>query len=199
MSRSCHSPLLSEYEEEGQPILRAGGGPLRVLSELAGLIPAIVGSVVSTSYVLCAMQQAPPPSPGPTTAEAAAAAAALPLSLPIPLPLPQSPYPRSPLLDNLTRPSGTLMLGACLALGCSLSWWTHRRRDRGDVCQGPVFAAWAAWAACVGVGGLGYSAEAVVLGLVPWALCAAAICSYVGHALWRGQRQRRTLGRRPVS
>lgn len=41
-------------EETGIP--RSGAAPLRVLSELAGLIPAVLCTVVSTSYVLRAEQ-----------------------------------------------------------------------------------------------------------------------------------------------
>lgn len=82
------------------------------------------------------------------------------------------------------------MLASSLTLGCTLSSWAHRRRARGDLYQGPVFAVWAAWAICVGAG-LGCSADAVILGLVPWALCAAAVCSYVGHVLVIGRWQQR--------
>ncbi|RYP65254.1 hypothetical protein DL769_006366 [Monosporascus sp. CRB-8-3] len=150
---------------------------LKVVSELAELVPAVICSFVSTAYVLRVEQAGPLDSDDtifpPLTPADRFFAGAL------------------PRLDFLTRPSGGLMLGSCLVLGCCLSSYTHRRRGR-DPYQPLVFTAWAAWAACVGLG-VGCSADVIMLGLVPWALCAAVLSSYLGHAAaarWLAARRR---------
>ncbi|RYP03523.1 hypothetical protein DL764_005078 [Monosporascus ibericus] len=151
---------------------------LQVVSELAELIPAVLCSFVSTAYVLRAEQAGPLDSDDTIFP-------------------PLTPWDRFfagalPRLDFLTRPSGGLMLGSCLVLGCCLSSYTHRRRSR-DPYQPLVFMAWAAWAACIGLG-FGCNADMVMLGLLPWALCAAVLSSYLGHAAaarWLAARRRK--------
>ncbi|RYP54735.1 hypothetical protein DL768_000559 [Monosporascus sp. mg162] len=151
---------------------------LKVVSELAELIPAILCSFVSTAYVLRVEQAGPLDSDDavfpPLTHRDRFFAGAL------------------PHLDFLPKPSGGLMLGSCLVLGCCLSSYTHRRGGR-DPYQPLVFMAWAAWAACIGLG-FGCSADMVMLGLLPWALCAAVLSSYLGHAAvarWLAARRRK--------
>ncbi|KAI1465713.1 uncharacterized protein F4812DRAFT_461407 [Daldinia caldariorum] len=91
------------------------------------------------------------------------------------------------LLKNV--PPG-LALGSCLILGCCLSSYTHRRRDR-DPYQPLVFAAWIIWAVFIGWG-TGISANVVTLGVIPWASCAAMLSSFFIHvgARWVTNRER---------
>ncbi|KAI0890725.1 uncharacterized protein GGS22DRAFT_151687 [Annulohypoxylon maeteangense] len=83
-----------------------------------------------------------------------------------------------------------LALGSCLVLGCCLSSYVHRRRDR-DRYQVIVFVVWLVWAICIGWG-IGASANRITLGIVPWACCAAMIGSFFGHAgaRWISERER---------
>ncbi|OTB14356.1 hypothetical protein K445DRAFT_136759 [Daldinia sp. EC12] len=91
------------------------------------------------------------------------------------------------LLQNV--PPG-LALVSCLVLGCCLSSYTHRRRDR-DPYQPLVFAAWILWAMFIGWG-TGISASVVTLGVIPWASCAAMLSSFFGHvgARWVSNKER---------
>ncbi|RYO83003.1 hypothetical protein DL766_005544 [Monosporascus sp. MC13-8B] len=169
-------PLLVLSEGDGCNI-DPRSAVLKVVSELTELIPAVLCSFVSTAYVLRAEQA------GPLDSDNAVS--------PPPTPSDRFFAGSSPRLDFLTRPSGGLMLGSFLVLGCCLSSYTHRRRGR-DPYQPLVFTAWAAWAACVGLG-VGCSADMIMLGLVPWALCAAVLSSYLGHvaaARWLAVRHR---------
>ncbi|KAH9908903.1 hypothetical protein F4778DRAFT_203008 [Xylariomycetidae sp. FL2044] len=76
-----------------------------------------------------------------------------------------------------------LVLCSCLVLGCSLSSYTHRRRDE-DQYQTVVFAVWIVWATCI-AWTTGISADVIMLGVVPWACCVAMLTSYIGHFVMR--------------
>jgi hypothetical protein len=82
------------------------------------------------------------------------------------------------------------MLAACLVLGCSVSSFVYRRQDR-DPAQAAVFLMFIIWAVVLGRAGLGASANLVMLGCVPWALCAAMPASAAVHLIGVRLRMRR--------
>ena len=73
------------------------------------------------------------------------------------------------------------MLVSCLALGCSVSSFVYRRQDR-DPAQAIVFLVFVTWAVALGCG-VGVSANLIMLGFMPWALCAAMPVSVTVHFL----------------
>ncbi len=81
--------------------------------------------------------------------------------------------------DFILDPSPTLMLGACLLLGCSISSFAYRRQGD-DRYQTPVFALSVAAATVSGLA-LGVSTNLIMLGLIPWSLCTAMVVSVVVH------------------
>ncbi|KAI2782327.1 hypothetical protein F4815DRAFT_31762 [Daldinia loculata] len=141
------------------------------LSELAELVPAVTCSFLTTCYIV--------------RAESARE------DFLVNIDSYSQSLLRAVRLDLLLKnvPPG-LALGSCLVLGCCLSSYTHRRRDR-DPYQPVVFAAWIVWAVCIGWG-TGISANVVTLGIVPWASCAAMLSSFIGHvgARWVSNRER---------
>ncbi|KAK1834827.1 hypothetical protein QBC39DRAFT_342961 [Podospora conica] len=96
--------------------------------------------------------------------------------------------------DFLLYPSPGLMLCCCLVFGCCVSSFAHRRQDE-DGLQLVVFTVFLAGAVVVGYA-LEASANLILLGFIPWAMCAAMATSLSGHHLYRtrrvdsGQRQR---------
>ncbi|KAI5867049.1 hypothetical protein GGS23DRAFT_303028 [Durotheca rogersii] len=167
--------------------LNAPGGPVRPrpdrwlpeelsLPELTELIPAIACSSITTSYIARiesvldnSADANSHPSPGQVLIRVMSS-------------------------EVLWHASPGLALGSCLVLGCCLSSYAHRRRDQ-DQYQTIVFAIWIVWAVWVGWG-IGTSADVVTLGIVPWALCAAMLSSFVGHlgARWLATRARGGYG-----
>jgi hypothetical protein len=85
--------------------------------------------------------------------------------------------------EVLGEPSSALMLASYLVLGCAVSSFLHRRNGK-DGQQATVFMLFAVSAATIGRA-LGASANMITLGLVPWALCTAMTCSFVGHSVGR--------------
>ncbi|KAK0657350.1 hypothetical protein B0T16DRAFT_318834 [Cercophora newfieldiana] len=88
--------------------------------------------------------------------------------------------------DAVLNPSPELMLVACLVFGCCVSSFVHRRQGQ-DASQFVVYALFLT-AAVVSGYGLGASANLILLGYAPWAMCAAMAASLYGHALYRKQR-----------
>jgi hypothetical protein len=87
----------------------------------------------------------------------------------------------------LLNPTPELMLGSCLVFGCCVSSFVHRRQSQ-DTCQ---FVVYAVFLTAVVVSGFGIEASAnlILLGYAPWAMCAAMATSLYGHALYRRQRK----------
>jgi len=88
--------------------------------------------------------------------------------------------------DFLLYPSPGLMLCCCLVFGCCVSSFAHRRQEE-DGLQLVVFTAFLVGAVVVGYG-LESSANLILLGYVPWAMCAAMGTSLLGHRLYRLRR-----------
>jgi len=88
----------------------------------------------------------------------------------------------------LLDPSPELMLLSCLVFGCCVSSFAHRRQDQ-DTFQFAVYAAFIIGAVVSGVG-FNASANLILLGYIPWAMCVAMAASLYGHALHRWQRCR---------
>ncbi|PVH89404.1 hypothetical protein DL98DRAFT_101414 [Cadophora sp. DSE1049] len=84
-------------------------------------------------------------------------------------------------------PSPTLMLFACLILGCSISSFAYRRQ-REDVYQSLIFILAITISTIFGFT-LGINANLIMLGLIPWALCFAMMCSVTIH--WAVRRRTR--------
>ncbi|KAJ2902563.1 hypothetical protein MKZ38_000393 [Zalerion maritima] len=84
----------------------------------------------------------------------------------------------------IVNPSPALVLASCLVLGCSVSSFIHRRQDH-DPAQTAVFATFVVFAVVLGRAGLGANANFIVLGCVPWALCAAMPVSLAVHFFTR--------------
>jgi len=80
-------------------------------------------------------------------------------------------------------PSPTVMLAACLALGCAISSFAYRRQE-GDRYQAPIFV-FAITAATISGLALNVNANLIMLGLIPWALCGAMIFSTGVHCFLR--------------
>lgn len=87
------------------------------------------------------------------------------------------------LLDFILHPSPTVMILACILLGCSVSSFIirHRREDR---FQAFVFAAIIVWGALLGYG-VNSSLNLVMLGFVPWSMAIAMVVSSIGHSFGR--------------
>ncbi|KAK3398058.1 hypothetical protein B0T20DRAFT_239730 [Sordaria brevicollis] len=83
----------------------------------------------------------------------------------------------------LVSPSDGLMLWSCLVYGCCVSSFIHRRQDK-DPFQLFVYLI---FATCAGISGyaVGASANLMLLGYLPWALCIAMAASLLGHSLYR--------------
>lgn len=76
-------------------------------------------------------------------------------------------------------PSPGLMLGSCLVLGCSISSFLYRQQVT-DKYQTQIMVISISVACVVGYVA-GISANLVMLGLIPWALCAAMLLSTCVH------------------
>jgi hypothetical protein len=87
----------------------------------------------------------------------------------------------------LLNPTPELMLGSCLVFGCCVSSFVHRRQSQ-DTCQFAVYAVFLTAAVVSGVG-IEASADLILLGFAPWAMCAAMATSLYGHAFYRRQRK----------
>ncbi|KAI0817706.1 hypothetical protein GGR55DRAFT_34836 [Xylaria sp. FL0064] len=90
------------------------------------------------------------------------------------------------LLPNISH---GLLLMSYLVFGCCVSSYKHRMRGR-DPCQGAVFLGWVVWLGLVGRG-VGWKADTILLGMIPWALVVAMLSSYFGHASARWLVSRR--------
>ncbi|KAK5663354.1 hypothetical protein OQA88_3782 [Cercophora sp. LCS_1] len=88
----------------------------------------------------------------------------------------------------LFHPAAELMLCSCLVFGCCVSSFVHRRQEQ-DRFQLLVYAAFLSAAATIGYS-FGASANLILLGYFPWAMCAAMAASLYGHGLHRQQRSR---------
>lgn len=84
------------------------------------------------------------------------------------------------------RPSPSLMLFACLAFGCCVSSFSHRRQSS-DQFQYAVYAIILGAAAIAGCGARA-SVHMILLGYFPWATCAAMAVSSMAHSLYRRLR-----------
>lgn len=71
------------------------------------------------------------------------------------------------------------MLAACIALGISISSFAYRKQ-RQDQFQVPIFVLSGAAAIVTGFA-LGVTANSIMLGLIPWALCTGMVFSVVLH------------------
>ncbi|KAH7400052.1 hypothetical protein BKA64DRAFT_473670 [Cadophora sp. MPI-SDFR-AT-0126] len=85
----------------------------------------------------------------------------------------------------ILNPSPTLLLFACLLLGCSISSFAYRRQ-REDVYQSLFFIVSITVSTIFGLA-LGMNANLIMLGLIPWALCFAMMCSVAIH--WAVRRR----------
>lgn len=95
----------------------------------------------------------------------------------------QLPDPGNGYASIILDPQPTLMLGACLVLGCSVSSFMYRRQE-GDQYQNLIFCVILAAAIIFGMM-LNVTANLIMLGLIPWALCLAMIFSVGIHWLVR--------------
>ncbi|KAI1501804.1 hypothetical protein F5X99DRAFT_381734 [Biscogniauxia marginata] len=161
ISPSCHTSIPPAKEPPMLNNIRSSR--MSMLLEIVELIPAVASSLVTTCYIL---QEESPSLPFPDSDDVSIA--------------------RSIFIKN-TSPG--LVLGSCLVLGCCLSSYAHRRR-RQDQYQTTVFAVWVVWAILVSWR-VGFSADMIALGVVPWALCVAMLSSMLGHSLMRWRRLRR--------
>ncbi|KAK0731642.1 hypothetical protein B0H67DRAFT_474519 [Lasiosphaeris hirsuta] len=85
-----------------------------------------------------------------------------------------------------SHPSPELMLCSCLVFGCCVSSFAHRRQDK-DHFQFLIYIIFLAGAVVVGYA-FEASANLILLGYLPWAMCAAMAFSLSGHSLYRWQR-----------
>ncbi|TVY27872.1 hypothetical protein LHYA1_G003046 [Lachnellula hyalina] len=72
-------------------------------------------------------------------------------------------------------PTPPVMLVACLALGCAISSFAYRRQDH-DRYQAPLFILAITAATFSGLA-LDVNSDIIMLGLIPWAVCAAMAAS----------------------
>ena len=79
----------------------------------------------------------------------------------------------------ILNPSAALMLFACLLIGGSISSFAYRRQ-REDVYQSLIFVLAITISTIFGLS-LGMNANLIMLGLIPWALCFAMMCSVAIH------------------
>ncbi|KAK4451616.1 hypothetical protein QBC34DRAFT_400247 [Podospora aff. communis PSN243] len=96
--------------------------------------------------------------------------------------------------DLVLNPPPELMLVSCLVFGCCVSSFVHRRQTQ-DAFQFAVYAVFITAAVISGYG-LEASANLILLGYAPWAMCVAMATSLSGHALYR--RQRTQTGKRSM-
>lgn len=75
------------------------------------------------------------------------------------------------------------MLWSCLVYGCCVSSFIHRRQEK-DPFQLFVYLIFATGAEVVGYA-VGASANLMLLGFLPGALCIAMAASLLGHGLYR--------------
>lgn len=85
--------------------------------------------------------------------------------------------------DVLVSPSDGLMLWSCLVYGCSVSSFIHRRQEQ-DPFQLLVYLIFITGAGVAGYAA-GVSANLVLLGIAPWAVCIAMAASLLGHSFYR--------------
>lgn len=88
--------------------------------------------------------------------------------------------------DFLLYPSPGLMLCCCLVFGCCVSSFAHRRQDE-DGLQLVVYTMFLSGAIVVGYA-LEASANLILLGFIPGAMCVAMATSLSGHHLYRTRR-----------
>ncbi|KAK3328890.1 hypothetical protein B0H66DRAFT_5352 [Apodospora peruviana] len=89
--------------------------------------------------------------------------------------------------DNfILHPPPGLMLFSCLVFGCCVSSFVHRRQDK-DPFQFLVYIVLLATVVIIGHGTRA-SANMILLGYLPWTMCAAMAISISGHGLYRLQR-----------
>ncbi|CZR50192.1 uncharacterized protein PAC_00064 [Phialocephala subalpina] len=101
--------------------------------------------------------------------------------LPDSVPQIQLPSTEDSNFNFILDPPPTLMLGACLLLGCSVSSFAYRRQEE-DRYQTLVFIVSLVAATLFGMA-LEVNANLIMLGLIPWALCLAMIFSIATHWL----------------
>ncbi|KUJ18551.1 uncharacterized protein LY89DRAFT_498857 [Mollisia scopiformis] len=101
--------------------------------------------------------------------------------LPDSVPQVQLPDPGDGLSSLILDPPPTLMLGACLLLGCSVSSFIYRRQEE-DRYQKLIFSVTLTAATLFGMAQK-VNANLIMLGLIPWGLCLAMIFSVATHWL----------------
>ncbi|KAK4218183.1 hypothetical protein QBC37DRAFT_412721 [Rhypophila decipiens] len=84
---------------------------------------------------------------------------------------------------GLLSPSPSLMLLSCLLFGCCVSSFVHRRQDK-DPLQFLVYVVLLGIVVIVGHETKA-SANMILLGYLPWAMCLAMAISIAGHSLYR--------------
>lgn len=75
------------------------------------------------------------------------------------------------------------MLVSCLAFGCCVSSFTHRRQSQ-DPFQFVVYLIVLGTTAIMGHN-FGVDMHLILLGYLPWAMCAAMAVSISGHSIYR--------------
>ncbi|KAI1123380.1 hypothetical protein F5Y10DRAFT_55047 [Nemania abortiva] len=118
------------------------------------IIPAAVCSLAATYYTIReGLAQVPP------TYEARTIFGAIPLFTP--------------------SISHGLLLASCLGLGCCVSSYRHRARGQ-EPYQGIVFLVWVVWVGLVGLA-IDCEVDTILVAMMPWALIAGMLSSYLGH------------------
>lgn len=80
------------------------------------------------------------------------------------------------------------MLGSCLVLGCAISSFAYRRQDI-DKLQTFIFIAAITLACTIGLA-TDLNANLIMLGMIPWALCAAmVVCTVVNSVIGNSSRR----------
>ncbi|KAI0401242.1 hypothetical protein F4802DRAFT_435929 [Xylaria palmicola] len=72
-----------------------------------------------------------------------------------------------------------LLLASCIVLGCCVSSYRHRMRES-EPYWGTVLLFWIASVVLLGLG-VGCEIDTVLVAMLPWALVAAMLTSYVGR------------------
>ncbi|KAI1310456.1 hypothetical protein F5Y03DRAFT_346315 [Xylaria venustula] len=94
----------------------------------------------------------------------------------------EPPVPADGTISSLLPDTNySLLFVSCLVFGCCVSSYKHRMQRR-EPYQGIVFFMWVTW---VGLAARSYGSDrdTVIVGIIPWALVAAMLSSYLGHAL----------------
>jgi hypothetical protein len=99
-------------------------------------------------------------------------------------------------IRTLADPSPAILLGACILLGCCVSSYYQRRRNV-DAYQTPIFIVWTVLVICVAFT-TGSKIATATLSMVPWALCAAMLSSYLFHAVLRWTAAKEQRGKEHV-